>query len=134
VLRGLMRPVVIGLVVAAAAAAALVATNGDGEPAASSGPKGATFRACHVESGGFRLRAFALRCRAAARAVRGFRAVRQVAEFRFRDPDLDPVSVSREVVWRAAHRWTCLAQALPRVRTTQFLCVRRRQVLLWRAG
>jgi hypothetical protein len=134
VLRGLMRLVAIGFVLAAAAVAALSATGGESGSAASREPGTATFRACRVESGGYRLRASGLPCAAAARAVRGFRAVRQLAEFHFRDLSSDPVRVSREVVWRAEHRWTCLTQALPRVRVTQFLCVRGTQVLLWRVA
>jgi hypothetical protein len=92
----------------------------------------ATFRACKVPSGGYRVRAFGLRCSAARDVVRHFRVVKQLDEFRFRDPSTRPLRVSREVVWRAAHGWTCLAQALPRVRVTQWLCARGDQVLLWR--
>ena len=54
-------------------------------------------------------------------------------EFRFRDPD-EGWQVSRELVWRARGGWTCLAQALPRVRTGQFLCSLGEQVVLWRVG
>ena len=94
----------------------------------------ATFRACSVPSGGFRVRAFGLRCDTARKVVRHFHPVQKLREFRLRDPNTRPVQVSREVVWRAAHRWTCLAQGLPRVRVSQFLCVRGRQVLLWRVA
>jgi hypothetical protein len=93
----------------------------------------ATFRACAVPSGGYRVRAIGLPCSAARDVVQHFRAIRQLREFRFRDPD-DGWRVSREVVWRARGGWTCLAQALPRVRTTQFLCARGEQALLWRAA
>jgi hypothetical protein len=94
----------------------------------------APFRACGVRSGGYRLRAAHIGCQAASRVVRHFRAVRMLGEFRFRDPDAEPVAISREVVWRVAGGWDCLAQALPAVRVTQFLCVRGGQVLLWRMG
>jgi hypothetical protein len=90
----------------------------------------ATFRACAVPSGGYRVRAIGLPCSAARDVVQHFRAIRQLREFRFRDPD-DSQQVSREVVWRARGGWTCLAQALPRVRSNQFLCARGEQVVLW---
>jgi hypothetical protein len=93
----------------------------------------ATFRACTVPSGGYRVRAIGLPCGAARELVQHFRPFRQLREFRFRDPD-EGWHVSREVVWRARGGWTCLAQALPRVRTTQFLCSLGEQVVLWRVG
>jgi hypothetical protein len=133
-----MRLATLALLVTAALATSACASEDDQHPG--SAPAGAapntmpTFRACGVPSGGFRVRASGLPCSAASRAVGHFRAVKQVREFRFRDPSTRPVRVSREVVWRAAHGWTCLTQALPRVRVTQFLCVRGEQVLLWRAA
>jgi hypothetical protein len=112
-----------------------------GEPRAATAPADAvgnsatTFRPCSVPSGGFRVRAVGLPCSTAGEIVQHFRAVRQLDEFRFRDPSTrPPLQVSREVVWRARGGWTCLTQALPRVRVTQFLCVRGEQVLLWRVA
>jgi hypothetical protein len=126
VLRELTIAVAAGSI---AASVAVVAGSGRDE-ASSAGP--VPIRACGAGVGGYRIRAAGLDCAAARRFVRHPRLDEQIQEFRFRDPDAEPIEISREVVRRSRDGWTCLAQALPRVRVTQFLCVRGRQVLLWR--
>lgn len=96
----------------------------------------ASFRWCRAgpKGGGYNIRAFVISCRRVAAILPGLfisPTTRRVAQHAERDPD----SGNRrlwENVYRNKAGWTCLAQSMPRLYVTQFLCVRGKQVILFR--
>jgi hypothetical protein len=116
----------------------LFAQSGGDGPAGADAVRASPFRWCRAgpQGGGYHIRAVGISCAKVAKTIHRlglFRTTRALARRTQRDPDAGLRRVT-EVVWRTTGGWTCLAQPVPRNQVTQFLCVRGRQVLLYRVS
>ena len=124
------------LLVLALLAVAIALPACDSDDASTASPGAASFRWCRPgpQGGGYHIRTVGISCRRVVRMLpRLFNSAttRRIARRAVRDPDFRNRRVG-ESVYRNDAGWTCLAQSLPGVYVTQFLCVRGEQVILYR--